>query len=214
MGGGGLEDSVAAAGCAGVRSLLCMCLLTKTHSSLMLTPAALPKPGGSLSHRAGQWIKHQCTVKHRDTQQLQYKPPLYRDVLDWLEQYAFIKWKTKMRRWCLKIAECFCMLCYGNELLRLTRVIAVHRPGATHANLLNVNDKKITCECINDYKWCVTLPGKECMKELLSEWKRLPNIKVTIFQGCELHYCQQVGRAGSRGRHTSISNQLRECFNY
>lgn len=54
MGGGGLEDSVAAAGCVGVRSLLCMCLLTKTHSSLMLTPAALPKPGGSLSHRAGQ----------------------------------------------------------------------------------------------------------------------------------------------------------------
>lgn len=57
-----------------------------------------------------------------------------------------------MRRWCLKIAECFCMLYNGNELLRLTRVIAVHRPGATRANLLNVNDKKITCECINDYK--------------------------------------------------------------
>lgn len=44
---------VVVAGCARVRSPLCMCLFTKTHSSFMLTMAAL-KPGGSLSHRAKQ----------------------------------------------------------------------------------------------------------------------------------------------------------------
>ena len=51
----------------------------------------------------------------------------------------------------------------------MTRVIAVHHPCAIRTNLLNVNDKKITCECINNYKWRVALPGKECTEELLSD---------------------------------------------
>lgn len=49
--GGGLEDSVPVAGRA--RSLLCVCLFTKTHSSLMLAAAASLQPGASPSHRSG-----------------------------------------------------------------------------------------------------------------------------------------------------------------
>lgn len=43
---GALEDGVMVTWCARMRRLLCMSLFTKTH--LMLTAAALLKPGGSL----------------------------------------------------------------------------------------------------------------------------------------------------------------------
>ncbi len=64
----GMEDSVVAAGCAGIRSILCMFLLTKTHSSLMLTMAAPLKPGGSLSLCQGEEdMIHNCSASCPDT---------------------------------------------------------------------------------------------------------------------------------------------------